>query len=249
MRFFVSNILMFLLILLMLIQPVQAQAYSETIDDALVCMENTKKFEQEYQIKKHLLSTISNVETGRWNAQTRRNIAWPWTINAQGKGMFFQSKAEAVREVKRLQKAGVRSIDVGCMQINLAYHSNAFESVEDALDPQKNVEYGAKFLKNLYEARDRDWLKAAMAYHSSVPRKALKYKKRLASAYEMVKQANNIDSNAKLFGNVEQPKTKKLASKTTYAKKDNGVVKQANMRKANEWREAKLAEYKNRKTK
>lgn len=233
----------------MLIQPVQAQAYSETTDDALVCMENTKKFEQEYQIKKHLLSTISNVETGRWNAQKKRNIAWPWTINAQGKGMFFQTKAEAVKEVKRLQRAGVKSIDVGCMQINLAYHPNAFKSVEEALDPQKNVEYGAKFLTNLYEAKDRDWLKAAMAYHSSVPRKALKYKKRLASAYEMVKQANNIDSSAKLFGNIEQPQNKKLASKTTYAKKDNSMEKQASTKKANQWREAKLAEYRNRKTK
>ena len=247
MRFFVSNILMFLLILLMLIQPVQAQAYSETVDDSLVCMENTKKFEKEYQIKKHLLSTISSVETGRWNAQKRRNIAWPWTINAQGKGMFFQTKAEAVQEVKRLQKAGVRSIDVGCMQINLAYHADAFDSVEDALDPQKNVEYGAKFLKNLYEAKGKDWLKAAMAYHSSVPRKALRYKKRLASAYEMVKQANNIDSNAKLFGNTETEKNKKNTS--SYAKKDTKAEKLASANKKNRWREAILAEYRSRKAK
>ena len=126
MRFFVSNILMFLLILLMLIQPVQAQAYSEYPDVSLVCMENTQKFEKKYQIKEHLLTTISSVETGRWNAKEKRNVAWPWTVNAQGKGMFFQTKAEAVREVKRLQKAGVKSIDVGCMQINLAYHPDAF---------------------------------------------------------------------------------------------------------------------------
>lgn len=74
------------------------------------------------------------------------------------------------------------------MQINLAYHPDAFKSVEEAFDPEKNVEYGAKFLKNLYANRDNDWIKAAMAYHSSVPRKAQRYKKKLVSAYEMVKR-------------------------------------------------------------
>lgn len=136
---------MFLLILLMLIQPVQAQAYSEVRDDALVCMDATQKFEKKYQIKEHLLTTISSVETGRWNAKTKQKVAWPWTVNAQGKGTYFETKAQAVREVKRLQKAGVKSIDVGCMQINLAYHPDAFKSVEEAFDPEKNVEYGQNF--------------------------------------------------------------------------------------------------------
>lgn len=72
MRSFVSKNLMFLLILLMLIQPVQAQAYSEVRDDALVCMDATQKFEKKYQIKEHLLTTISSVETGRWNAKTKQ---------------------------------------------------------------------------------------------------------------------------------------------------------------------------------
>lgn len=236
---------MFLLILLMLIQPVQAQAYSEVTDDALVCMEATQKFEKEYQIKKHLLTTISSVETGRWNAAKKQNIAWPWTVNAQGKGKFFASKIEAVQEVKRLQKAGVKSIDVGCMQINLAYHPDAFKSVEEAFDPQKDVEYSAKFLKNLYENRDNDWIKAAMAYHSSVPHKAQRYKKKLVSAYEKVKLAHN-DVNAKLFGNVEHTQPKKLEQETVYAKNKKRIERTV-AQKAAAWREAKLAEY--RKTK
>lgn len=74
MRSFVSKNLMFLLILLMLIQPVQAQAYSEVRDDALVCMDATQKFEKKYQIKEHLLTTISSVETGRWNAKTKQKL-------------------------------------------------------------------------------------------------------------------------------------------------------------------------------
>ena len=56
------------------------------------------------------------------------------------------------------------------------YNMDAFDSIEDALDPETNVTYGAKFLRNLYEQK-RDWIKAAMAYHSSVPTKAQRYKR------------------------------------------------------------------------
>lgn len=246
MRFFVSNNLMFLLILLMLIQPVQARAYSELKkDDALVCMDATQKFEKAYNIKKHLLTTIASVETGRWDAKKKQNLAWPWTVNAQGKGKFFKTKEEAVREVKRLQKAGVRSIDVGCMQINLAYHPDAFKNVEEAFDPYKNVEYSAKFLKNLYENRGKDWIKAAMAYHSSVPHKAQRYKKKLVSAYEMVKQAYN-DMSGSLLAKAEQPKAKKLETKSVYAKNKERIERTV-AQKANAWRAAKLAEYRQNK--
>ena len=88
-----------------------------------------------------------------------------------------------------------------------------------------------------------------MAYHSSQPQKALKYKKRLTSAYEMVKQAHNIDADRKLFGNIEQPQHKKLETKVAYAKKNNSLKKQASAAKANAWREAKLAEYRKSKLK
>lgn len=242
MRLFVSKFLMFLLFLLMLVQPVEASEYPRYVDDTEVCTVAAQQFEKKYQIKKHLLSTITNVESGRWNQARQRNTAWPWTVNAQGKGRFFDTKQEAIAAVKRLQAKGVKSIDVGCMQINLAYHPDAFKSVEDAFDPQKNAEYAAKFLKKLYKNNDRDWIKAAMAYHSSVPTKALRYKKKIVSAYELVKQAqNNLDKS--LFG--EQNKVKAAKAETSaskYAKKDTKAAKRA-YADANQWREAKLAEW------
>lgn len=178
MRRFVSKFLMFFVILLMLLQPVRAEASQYFADDTYACLNATKKIEKEYQIKKHLLTTISSVETGRWNEKEQQSLAWPWTINAQGKGQFFKTKAEAVKAIKKLQAQGVKSIDVGCMQINLSYHGKAFKSIEDALDPQKNVTYAAKYLKSLYLKKGKDWLKAAMAYHSTTPHKAQRYKKK-----------------------------------------------------------------------
>ena len=241
MRFSVFTDFMFFLVLLMLVQPVQAKVYSETTDNSMLCINATQKMEKVYQIKKHMLTTIANVETGRWNAQKKQKNAWPWTINAQGKGMFFNTKAEAVKKVKELQAQGVKSIDVGCMQINLIYHSDAFNSIEEAFDPQKNVEYAAKFLKKLYKNNDKDWIKAAMAYHSGIQSKALKYKKKIVSTYEVVKQAqNNLDKS--LFA--EQNNI------ITASNAENKAVRKSDDRKsqinAHQWREAKLAEWRTR---
>lgn len=234
----------------MLIQPVQARVNDLKVDDAYVCMKATTKIEQQYQIKKHLLTTIASVETGRYNPEKQQTLSWPWTINAQGKGQFFATKAEAVREVKRLQAKGVKSIDVGCMQINLAYHGDAFDSIEEAFDPETNVAYGAKFLRGLYDTK-KDWIKAAMAYHSSVPTKAQRYKKKLVSAYERVKMAQN-DFNTQLVGASTQIAAKKVDSKNAIAEKKVAAAR-ASLRQAKlnaqAWREAKLAEYRKNKTK
>jgi len=190
MRLFVSKFLMFLLFLLMLIQPVQASQRPVIVDNAEVCTIAAQQMEEKYQIKKHLLSTITSVETGRWSKKHQRNMAWPWTVNAQGKGRFFKTKRDAIEEVKRLQAQGVKSIDVGCMQINLAYHPRAFKNLEDAFNPYKNMEYGARFLKSLYTQKGNDWNKAATAYHSSLPERAEVYAMKLSEAYKGIIQAS-----------------------------------------------------------
>ena len=77
-----------------MLQPLQARADEQArIRDASVCLNATIEVEKEYGIQEHLLTTISSVETGRWDAATRQNVAWPWTVNAQGKGTFYPSKA------------------------------------------------------------------------------------------------------------------------------------------------------------
>lgn len=238
MRLFVSTFFMFLLFLLMLIQPVEASEYPKYADDTEVCTVAAQQFEKKYHIKKHLLSTITNVESGRWNPKTKRTSAWPWTVNAQGKGYFFKTKKEAIAEVKRLQKRGIKSIDVGCMQINLAYHPEAFENLEEAFNPYKNMEYGAKFLKKLYSQKGNDWNKAATAYHSSLPRKAQKYAQKLSKAYQGIIQAS-LETKAV---NKTAAKVKKLEKNKLLAKNKIEIDATA-AQAANAWREAKLAEY------
>ena len=258
MRFSVSRNLMFLLImLLILLQPlmVSASMNIDQTDSAHICLRATQMMEKKYNIKKHLLTTIASIESGRWNEKTQQKEAWPWTLNAQGKGYFFNTKAEAVQKVRELQKQGVASIDVGCMQINLLYHGQEFSSIEEAFDPKHNVEYAAKFLSDLYESNNHDWLKAAMAYHSSVPEKANVYRQKIVEAFEVVKSANNDHHEQSLMA-IPQKDVKKTIEmsqpKRISAPKNIITVKKAPRAKATQqmakldvkaWREAKLEEY------
>ena len=99
---------------------------------------------------------------------TGRIRPWPWTINAEGEGQFFDTRQQAIDAVKALQARGVQSIDVGCLQVNLMYHPDAFASLEEAFDPRGNANYAARFLNSLY-AGSKDWASAIAAYHSETP--------------------------------------------------------------------------------
>ncbi len=103
---------------------------------------------------------------------------WPWTINAAGQGFFFPSKSAAIQAVQQLQAAGINSIDVGCMQINLRYHPAAFRSLSQAFDPTANARYAAVFLTALYD-HSQDWTKATGDYHSQTPTLAGPYQLRV----------------------------------------------------------------------
>jgi hypothetical protein len=141
---------------------------AETADPALLCETAITTAEYVGRLPARMLGAISLTESGRMDAASGRPRPWPWTINAEGEGRFFATKPQAVAAVKALQARGVRSIDVGCLQVNLMYHPNAFASVDDAFDPRVNAAYAARFLNALY-ADGRDWPRAIAAYHSETP--------------------------------------------------------------------------------
>ncbi len=134
-------------------------------------------------IPPHLLSAISHAESGRWHEEKQANFAWPWTVTSGGIGKFFNTKKEAVAEVEFLMTDGVRNIDVGCMQINLAAHANAFDTLEHAFDPIANVAYGAKYLKIMHQ-RTGNWLEAAGGYHSMTPHLSARYRAKISRIWK-----------------------------------------------------------------
>jgi hypothetical protein len=115
-----------------------------------------------------MLHAIALVESGRYDETTKTVHPWPWTINAEGVGHYYTSKADAIGAVRALQMRGVKSIDVGCAQVNLMFHPDAFASLDEAFDPVANAAYAAKFLNRLHAPGD-DWAKAIGAYHSETP--------------------------------------------------------------------------------
>ena len=162
-----------------------------------LCQIAVDKAEKNYQIKSNLLQTIASVESGRWNAQAGKRVAWPWTVHANGKGRYYKSKAEAIAAVKDMQQRGITNIDVGCMQINLKYHGEAFANLDEAFDPEKNVAYSAKFLRKLYKRNKQNWTKTAMHYHSRNLRRGTNYKNRLEKHYAQYVREDG--ENVKLF--------------------------------------------------
>lgn len=147
-----------------------------------LCLAAITVAETVHRLPAHLLRSIAFVESGRPDPVTGRAVPWPWTINAGGRGSFFATREEAVAAVRMLQAAGVRSIDVGCAQVNLMHHPRAFASLEDAFDPQVNAAYAARFLVAL-QASTRNWPLAAAAYHSQTPDLGIGYARRVMAIW------------------------------------------------------------------
>ncbi|MCB4822118.1 lytic transglycosylase domain-containing protein [Roseicella aerolata] len=152
------------------------------IEPGQMCQQAVQAAEREHRLPGGLLLAIARVESGRPDSSGRGGAGWPWTIHAEGQGRYFDSKAEAMAAVEALRARGVRLIDVGCMQVNLHHHPEAFPSLEVAFDPAANARYAALFLTRLY-AQSRSWEQAAAHYHSQTPELAEAYRLKVMAAW------------------------------------------------------------------
>jgi hypothetical protein len=166
----------FALLLMLAVLSHQAWAAPPPPAPAAACAEAIAATERGLGIARGLLPAIGLVESGHGSGP------WPWTIDVGGEDHFFATKAEAVASVRLLQAQGVRSIDVGCVQVNLQQHPDAFASLEDAFDPAANVAYGGRFLRALYLELG-NWPDAAAAYHSRTPELAAPYLQRVLALW------------------------------------------------------------------
>lgn len=133
-------------------------------------------------IPPQLLAAIARVESGRYDAAANRTAPWPWTINAEGRPGVFETKEQAIGAVRTLMAQGVRSIDVGCLQVNLMHHPQAFASLDQAFDPVANANYAARFLGQLREQAG-DWVAATARYHSATPEFGGPYQRKVAAVW------------------------------------------------------------------
>ena len=147
-----------------------------------LCQTAISVAEQKYGLPHDLLNSIAKVESGRPLRGLGDVRAWPWTIDADGQGLFLDSKAAAVAWVQQAQTTGQHHyIDVGCMQVDLPLHPGAFHSLDEAFDPAANADYAARYLRSLYTEAHGDWNVAVGLYHSHTPELADDYRNRVAA--------------------------------------------------------------------
>lgn len=142
------------------------QSASSSCDQAaIIAAENS-------EVPVEILLAITRVETGR--AQDGGLRPWPWAINLDGKGYWFDDRDQAIGFADQQLALGVENFDVGCFQLNLRWHGAEFSSLADVFDPQTNAAYAAQFLSDLYMEKG-GWAQAVAAYHSRTPELAAVY--------------------------------------------------------------------------
>ncbi len=169
-----------------------AKAVAVAVQPQRSCEVAINAAEISHAIPTGLLIAIAKVESGRLDPGTGLVKPWPWTIDIDAKGSFFVTREEAVAFVEDAQQQGIQSIDVGCMQVNLLQHPDAFATLEDAFDPVRNANYAASFLVAL-QHETGDWLTAAGLYHSRTEALAAPYRdevvQRFTGSASMLKAA------------------------------------------------------------
>ncbi len=208
----------FLFFLFTFLTPVNG-VYSQSLNyhqDTLQCEYLAKDAEKKYELPENILLSISRVESGYQKVDGIIR-AWPWTLNAGGDSAYFKTKKAALKSLKKRIESGVTNIDVGCMQINYRWHNKFFSNLGDMINPIKNVDYGARFLKKLFQ-RHGSWEKAVKYYHSSKSKFNVRYYKKVKAIW---KRENN-ESSLKpiLVATALKSETKKL----NIVKKNEKVV-------------------------
>ena len=158
-----------------------APATAQPVPDAQACRRAITAAEPRSGLPAGLLLAIAQIESGRADPRTGRVEPWPWSYNVEGEGHAPATRDAALAEVSALQAAGRRSIDIGCMQINLMYHPQAFASLEQGFDPAVNLAYAIRFLKELF-ARHGSWPAAIAHYHSGEEARGDAYRRKVQLA-------------------------------------------------------------------
>jgi hypothetical protein len=152
-----------------------------------VCGMLARSVERTHGIPQGLVQAVALAESGRWIGAGRGSRSWPWTVTSGADSFYLPSKQAAVLKVEELRAAGRTNIDVGCMQVNLHYHGRHFASIDEALDPAANVQYGARFLRSL-RTETRSWGRATAHYHSRTASRGEAYRAKVYKLWNQVRR-------------------------------------------------------------
>jgi hypothetical protein len=155
-----------------------ALAEAASQDPFLACDQAAAHAEAEWHLPIGLLAAIGAVESGRGGLGSALPVAWPWSINVDGRGSTLHDKASAIATTHALRAEGQKYIDVGCFQVDLFYHPEAFATLEVAFDPDANARAAAQILTEAW-LRLGSWETAIAVYHSASPIRGARYLRRV----------------------------------------------------------------------
>ena len=160
--------------LAVMLPPVPAAATASAVSSTpALCLDAARAAAARHAIPAGMMHAITLVET-------RRKVSgvsgpWPWTLNIDGQGYWYDTRAEALAHAEREVARGRRSVDLGCFQLNYRWHGENFDALDEMLDPALAADYAARFLGQLF-AETGDWMRAAGLYHSRTPVRARRYR-------------------------------------------------------------------------
>ena len=112
-----------------------------------------------YDIPLAVFYAVGLLETGG------RDGLQPYSMNIEGRSATNATLADALATFEAAHRRGASLIDVGCMQINYRWHGKNFASVTEMFDPARNVDYAARFLREL-KTREKTWTLAVARYNA-----------------------------------------------------------------------------------
>lgn len=136
-----------------------AAAAETKADNARLCEREMARAAQLHGIPLGILYAVGLTETGR------RGALYPYALGVDGQTVFAKNMDDAMSSFEAMRQKGIKLIDLGCMQINHYYHGGKFDSVRAMFDPAKNVDYAARFLKELKQ-REGSWTMAVARYNA-----------------------------------------------------------------------------------
>ena len=168
-------------------------------DDKSICEKNIIEIERQIDIPKGLLKAIGLTESGRYLDKSSPTI-WPWTVNVKTKSLFFDNKSQMLKFLNSEVEKGNYDFDVGCMQVNLKWHGKFFKKIADSIDPKTNISYATSFLYKL-KTDFKTWTEAIKRYHSSNPKKNIKYHKKVLANWKVIEKKEDNKNSSKVKNN------------------------------------------------
>ena len=163
-----------------------SSAYAEKIPSSY------QRIAYENKVPTAVLYGVALAESGQ-KLHSGKVKPWPWTLNVAGVPRRYPTRKAAWKGLTFFLQQGIKSIDVGIMQVNWRYHHSKLGTPWQALEPFNNTRTGARILRAEYK-KTGIWQKAIGRYHS--PGQKTDQKKRAARyAQRVMKHINRIKTN------------------------------------------------------